>query len=354
MKSRTWMSLAVISQLAALAIPLQLAAQDNQAHTHQHHHYQFFDLGTFGGPNGGVNIEPWEPALNSSGTVVGFADTSIPTSAPGCYNPVANPDCYISHAFVWRDGVLKDLETLPGGEEFSFAGAINQAGQIAGVSETGQTDPATGNPEFHAVLWHHDKIQDLGTFGGVSSVAADLNDRGQVVGPALNDVPDPYSMLGLGSVTTLTQTRGFLWDHGTMKDLGTLGGSDTWPVYVNNRGQVAGTSYTSDSIDPNTGLPPIGVFLWEHGKMVDIGNLGGDNGLLGFYGIVFGLNNRGQVTGYMVMPGDQTVHAFLWDGKKLDDLGTLGGSASWAQRINDNGEVVGNSLTVGDRGSIRL
>src|SRR5215469_14239308 len=168
----------------------------------------------------------------------------------------------------------------------------------------------------------------------------------------LNGVPDPNSLLGLGSTTTMTQTRGFLWEHGTMKDLGTLGGSDTWPVYVNNRGQVAGFSYTSDSIDPNTGFPPVGVFLWENGKMTNIGDFGGDNGLLGFNGfssIVYGLNNRGQVTGYMMMPGNQATHAFLWDGEKLNDLGTLGGIASFAQMINDRGEVVGNSfITPGD------
>ena len=222
-----------------------------------------------------------------------------------------------------------------------------------GVSENGQLDPVTRNPEFHAVLWDRDNILDLGTLGGVSSLAGDINDRGQVVGPSLNAIPDPNSMLGLGSSTTLTQTRGFLWERGRMQDLGTLGGTDTWPVYVNDRGQVAGTSYTSNSIDPNTGFPPLGVFLWENGTMKNLGDLGGDNGLLAippfaFASIVSGLNNRGQVTGTMAMPGNQTEHAFLWTGEKLEDLGTLGGSGSAAFRINEKGEVVGTSLTAGD------
>ena len=232
------------------------------------------------------------------------------------------------------DNRLKDLGTLSGAN-FSFATAINQRGQIAGLSETEKMDPFSGNPEFHAVLWENDKILDLGTLGGVSSFAATLNNRGQVTGVALNAVPDPFSMLGTTDGTTLTQTRGFLWQDGKMHDLGMLGGPDSWAVFVNDRGQVAGTSYTSYVIDPNTGTPPVGVFLSENGKMKDLGNLGGDNDLVPFYTIINALNNRGQVVGMMVAPGDQFVHAFLWNGEKLLDLGTLGGNGSIARGVND-------------------
>jgi probable HAF family extracellular repeat protein len=331
-----------------LAIPGQLAAQDQRQHQHKFHHYQFIDLGTFGGPTSGINTEPTQSVINNAGRVVGVADTSIPTPEPGCYNPVGNPDCFIAHAFEWTGDAMKDLGTLPGGN-FSFAAAINRHGQIAGVSENDQIDPATGNPEFHAVVWDHNRILDLGTLGGVSSFASTVNDRGQVVGPALNEVPDPYSILGLGSVTTLTQTRGFLWERGKMTDLGTLGGPDSWPVFLNNLGQVAGTSYTSDVVDPNTGIPPVGVFLWENGKMKNLGDFGGDNGLLSPYGIVDGLNNRGQVVGNMMLPGNQYVHAFMWNGRKLSDLGTLGGNYSAATAINDKGEVVGLGWFPGDQ-----
>jgi probable HAF family extracellular repeat protein len=348
MKSRYLMCLTAVAFCVAIAIPASLAAQDKQNHHHEYHHYQLFDLGTFGGPNSGVDIEPFQNVINSNGTVVGGADTSIPTPEPGCYNPIGNPDCFISHAFVWEGNSLKDLGTLPGGN-FSSATAINERGQIAGISENDQIDPFSGNPEFHAVLWEDDQIMDLGTLGGVSSLAATLNNRGQITGVALNNVPDPFSMLGTTDGTTLTQTRGFLWQHGQMRDLGTMGGPDTWAVFVNDRGQVAGTSYTSYVIDPNTGTPPIGVFLWENGKMTNLGNLGGDNGLLGFYNIVNGLNNGGQVVGAMVVAGNQTTHAFIWEGQKLVDLGTLGGTYSYARGINDAGEVTGLATLQGDQ-----
>jgi probable HAF family extracellular repeat protein len=337
------------SLCTALAFPAVSSAQNAQAPAKpQHHHYKLIDLGTFGGPNTGVNIEPSQNVINNAGTVAGYSDTSMLTPEPACYSPNLNPDCLIIHAFAWRGGNIKDLGTLPGGN-FSFASAINQFGQIAGVSENSQIDPASGNPEFHAVLWQNDKIHDLGTMGGASSYAATLNDLGQVTGVALNDVPDPFSLLGLGSVTTLTQTRGFLWQNGKMQDLGTLGGPDTWAVFVNDRGQVAGTSYTSNVADPSTGTPPVGVFLWENGKMKDLGNLGGNNGLLGAYSIVNALSNHGRVTGLMVAPGDQSVRAFLWNGERLSDLGTLGGSSSDGEGVNDAGEVAGVANLPGDQ-----
>jgi probable HAF family extracellular repeat protein len=340
----------ILSLCAGLAFPIGLAAEEQEEKKEQkakHHHYKLVVLGTFGGPQSGVNGEPSYNVINSTGTVVGVADTSLLTPEPGCYNPIGNPDCFIAHAFVWRGESLKDLGTLPGGN-YSFAAAINQRGEIAGTSENDQIDPTSGNPEFRAVLWQNDKIMDLGTLGGTASFAAMVNDHGQVIGEALNGVPDPLSILGLGSGLTLTQTHAFLWQHGRMHDLGTLGGPDSWAMYVNDNGQVAGTSYTSDVVDPNTGTPQINAFLWENGRMKDLGNLGGTNGFIGAYSLVNALNNRGQIVGNMALSGEVPIHPFLWDGEKLYDLGSFGGSFSTASGINDAGEVVGYSYFSGD------
>jgi probable HAF family extracellular repeat protein len=260
-------------------------------------------------------------------------------------------DCFISLAFAWNDGHLMNLGTLPGGS-FSFAYGINNRGQIVGVSENGQFDKATGNPQFFAVLWENGKITNLGTLGGMSSFAGSINDRGQIMGVSLNDVYDPFSIVGLGSTTTLTQTRSFLWEHGKMRDLGTLGGPDSFGLFLNQNGDVAGVSYTSNIADPNTGLPPMDPFLWRHGKIEDLGSFGGTNAPLGPT-FVAGLNNRGEVVGVMTLPGDQIGHAFLWDGKKLSDLNAsgsgLGGNFSFAAGLNDAGEVVGAATLQDDQ-----
>ena len=52
-----------------------------------------------------------------------------------------------------------------------------------------------------------------------------------------------------------------------MTDLGTLGGRSSRPRAVNDRGQVVGESITASG--------EIRPFLWQDGKVADLGALGG-------------------------------------------------------------------------------
>jgi probable HAF family extracellular repeat protein len=339
MKSRIGTFQALICILAALTIPVRAAGQEGKKKGH--HHYILKDLGTLGGPKS-TGTE-FQQILNDRGAFVGGADTLSPNPYPNCFNPFNFPvECNVQHAFEWRDGELIDLGTLLGGSgSSSFAYFITGNGLTVGGSENGVIDPLAGTPEFHAVLWQHGRIMDLGTLGGTSSDAFQANNQGQVIGFAQNAIIDRFSLAGLG-----TQTRGFVWQNGIMQDLGTLGGPDTFAQVVNEMGEVAGVSYTSDIPDPNTGVPPLDPFLWEHGQMKDLGNFGGTNGFLGPF--IFGLNNRGEVVGTMALPGDQFNHAFVWNGEKLSDLGTFGGNFSFASGINDAGVVIGAAWFPGD------
>src|SRR3974390_3024683 len=105
-------SIAVITLLAALAMPLGLAAQDDAspAKKPQHHHYKLVDLGTFGGPASYFS-NGFDGILNNRGTAAGWADTSTPDPYPPfCFNP----DCFESHTFQSQNGVMTDLGVLPG------------------------------------------------------------------------------------------------------------------------------------------------------------------------------------------------------------------------------------------------
>ena len=344
----------VVGMLVTLMIPTQSAAQDNQDQHHKYRHYKLIDLGTLGGPASFTCASCFDGQffasgiVNQRGTTVGWADTSAPDPFPAyCFY-----DCFVEHASQWRNGTVTDLGALTS-DTSSAANWISPNGFITGLSENGETDPlSAGLPEVHAVLWQPGQaITDLGTLpeGGYESYAAAVNSRGQVVGAALNTIPDTNSMqpgtnwLWGGIVTYAYQTRAFLWDtQNGMQDLGTLpGGTDAQAAFINELGQVVGYSYTSSAPSASCAgrygfALTTGSFIWnrENG-MQDLGSLGGTCTL------AFGLNNEGQVTGVSSLSGDQNFHAFLWSGGVIEDLGTLGGDTSNPGFISDSGDIVG-------------
>lgn len=238
----------------------------------------------------------------------------------------------MQHTFIWREGTTTELGALgpQPNTNSSWPAAINAEGDLAGLSDTGTIDPLVGYAEAHAVLWKDAQTIDLGTLGGNESVAFSLNNPDQVVGAAANSIPDPVSMFGFG-----TQTRAFLWEHGRMRDLGTLGGPDAVAFLVNNAGQVAGNAYTNSTVNTGTGSPTTHPFLWHKGKMQDLGTLGGTTAAAN------ALNDRGEVVGQSNLTADATFHPFLWDGRSLSDLGTFGGDLGSANWIDDTGQVIG-------------
>jgi probable HAF family extracellular repeat protein len=323
----------LVTTLFALAISAPVLAQEhdqssagetNRGVAHKKHdHYKLIDMGTFGGPASNAI-----PFLNNKGEMVGGSATSVP--APPTMNPFGSGGDeglvpFIFHTFVWKDGKVIDLRALPPADQnFSNPqGPPNEKGETVGESENGIIDPILGFTQIRAVVWKDREILDLGTMGGNESAAIALNNRGQVVGFALNTTPDPFSMFDLlifGS-TAGTETRAFLWDETRgMQDLGTLGGPDAQAAFINDRGQVAGFSYTNSTPNATTGIPTLDPFLWEDGKMVDLGSLGGT------VGSPSALNNRGQVVGQSNLAGDLLSHPFLSkNSAPIQDLGTLWG-----------------------------
>lgn len=308
--------------------------------------YRLVDAGTLGGPNtyqpfGFVDGFFTERALSARGAFAGFSDT--PNTDP--YDPSCFFDCFIDHAVEWRNGKLIDLGTIPGSPgASSVVTSIAADGLISGVSENGHIDPLSGKPAAHGVIWINGKIVDLGTLrGGTASWANNVNDFGQAVGYANNAVTDENSLKGL-----VTETRAFLWQGGVMRDLGTLGGSDAVALFINDRGQVVGQSYTRDSLPPDSlhcGEEPLTVhaFMWQHGSMQDLGTLGGS------CSYVYGLNIRGEAVGQSTTKNDAEDHPYLWQHGEMTDLGTLGGTYGLATWLNDRAEVVGASTHAGDQ-----
>jgi probable HAF family extracellular repeat protein len=120
-------------------------------------------LGTLGGR------ETAAMAINDLGQVVGYGTTESGDE----------------HAFIWQDGVMTDLGTLGGRE--SSALAINDRGQVVGSSWINDRDQVFEDytlkwGDSHAFIWQDGVMRDLGTLGGLDSHAYAINDLGQVVG----------------------------------------------------------------------------------------------------------------------------------------------------------------------------
>jgi probable HAF family extracellular repeat protein len=153
------------------------------------------DLGTLPDFGGGRAIR-----ISEDGLVVGFAvdpllDAATPTEEPP-------PD---RRAWLYREGELIDLGALGG--EFSVALGVNAAEQVVGGAEiavepgsSAATPAATGEgvpPPSHAFVWEDGVMTDLNDL--VSSgpdlnleTAVANNDAGQIVGVAV--VGDQYNL----------------------------------------------------------------------------------------------------------------------------------------------------------------
>jgi probable HAF family extracellular repeat protein len=333
-----WIS--VFTLFAAIAFPGMLIAQQvNPPASQSVHHstYNLIDTGTSGGPVT-LFFSPGFRVLNNGGAATGQSDTAaLDIFAPNV-SPFLNVDPFAPHGFTFRNGVRTDLGGLaPGlGAGPSW---INDRGDVVGLAESGQIDPQVGIPAVVAVLWKDGEIFNLGALpGGFSSSAQAINNRGQIAGASLNGVSDPFSIIGVG-----IELRAFLWEKGVMRDLGTLGGPDANAFLINDRGQIAGDSFINATPNPATGGLDQHVFLWEKGTMRDLGTLGGT-----FSGAA-ALNEAGQVAGGSTIAGDVANHPFLWDGGVMQDLGTLGGRNGAAFAMNQSGDVVGRADVPGSK-----
>jgi probable HAF family extracellular repeat protein len=236
-------------------------------------------------------------------------------------------------------GVLRNLGTLPG-YQTSFAYGVNSSGQVAGYAQGATTVTPTRAFRYEGTPGAGGVMLDLGTLGGVSSQGLAINNLGQMTGNAETD-PDGANPGNYAFIYTGTPGAG-----GTMKSLGSLAGTDSIGLAINNAGQVAGISSAPDgNAHPfrYDGVPGAG------GTMHDLGLL---NGYANGFG--YGINASGSVVGEMDDADFNFTRAFLYKGTPgvdgaLIELALLpGGSYASAASINDAGYVLGISERNGD------
>ena len=292
--------------------------------------YNVFDLGVVGNPPAGPYI------IRNNGLISGAA---------------ATPDGSSMHAVLWYKGWKIDIGTPGLGGQNSAAFGVNEFGQTVGQVETSRPNAEdfcgfnaygfASSTACRPFLWQDGVMTKLPTLGGHNGFANSINNRGVVAGIAETDATDPTSGC------PVHQFEPVVWERGRIHSLPPYSGdSDGVAAQVNDKGQVVGASGTCGSFNPNTGLYLVEnhALLWENGVATDLGNLGGEGGLAGNHACA--LNNHGQVVGHSDLPNDASFHGFLWTRETgMKDLGTLSGDfASLALGINDGGVVVGASI----------
>lgn len=251
----------------------------------------------------------------------------------------------VSQAAVWQDGALRQLRCNGDDEPYSHGYAINDAMQVAGSCyRRGSGDfavvwDALGNPTpvqdgvviadkalginnlGHVVgtegrvayVWKGGKVKLLGTLGGSTSTAEDINDKGVIVGSS--------------ALAGDTAVHAFVYRNGQMTDL-------NWPWTmsyarsINAHGHIVGwsgeTVHTSHAI------------LDKGTTIIDLGR----------HSSAQGINNLDQVVGSKTVDGESFgfiyTHGRLYDlNKRLDATSDPGWKIRVAYDINDAGVIVG-------------
>ena len=199
--------------------------------------------------------------------------------------------------------------------------------QVAAMNAVGDVvgTMRTANGKAHAFLYTHGRVLDLGTLGGDMSLGAGINASGTVVGTSV--MPETGHEHGLRPAHALLYTGGVLQDLTIQEPREAISIRDAYDI--NDSGQIAGSDFHMHAV------------LYSKQTVIKLGSLTPDG-----YSVPRRINARGEIVG-MAKSGDGHQHAFLYSNGRMIDLGTLGGSDSHASDINASGTVVGWSKTAG-------
>lgn len=288
--------------------------------------------------------------LNDAGTVVGrTASNQAFEWTGGLRSEVSGPNTFAGRGIDVNDAgeMVGAMHTFsrPEGEAFVqtdtgivLVGPPNFGSQGNGINNNRQIAGQYGSQR--GFVWQDGIAQDIGTFGGTRSGAADIDSAGRVAGYASRANSDARAMLLIPEDTD-NDGLADLWFRDSnndqvndlMLDLGTLGGPTSVATAMNNVGVVVGNA---DAIGGRNG------FIWtEAAGMQDLGHEVFPNAI----------NDAGLAVGFY-RDGNGQSRAFRGTASGYIDLNNmLPEDSGWvleeAHGINANGWIVGSGLLNG-------
>jgi len=246
-------------------------------------------------------------ALNISGQAAGAAENTTLDSTCPAYNPSPENLQFQIYQFkpvLWTNGGIEQLPTSgieangkpfqdPDGTVFS----INDKGQAVGATGTctGYTPFLTYLNSLHATLWQNGSVRDLGNLGGnaegIGNFAYSINTSGHIVGT---------------SGTSDGSYHAFLWTPATLiQDLGTVPGDiASIGLAINDLGDTGGVSFPTDpNASPRAFIRPVG------GTMVDLNSLIPADSALYLFSAC-SINSRGEIIG-LAFDAQGNFHGYL-------------------------------------------
>lgn len=313
------------------------------------------DIGTLGGG------ETMVADINDSGSIVGWSR-------------LANGR---QHAFLYRNGQIGDLGTLAG-DDTSQAVAINNLGTVLGVSATATEDAYTNARVF---------VSGNGSMGEVAIpfagwyVPRDINDNGDMlinyqagicgicvlVARSDHRIIDLKSTIppgvGIDNAGTIIANSGnsfapitlYNIDDGTRAQINSVSGAyggvaSMIPRGWNNNREIVGTY---GAVPPLAGPPT--SFLYRGGSAYDL-----RTAIPGDIGFVGGMNDNGDLIGYIGARENRIFFLYENDGKALITLNDLpavkngGWQLDEIVRINNARQIIGYGIKDGRRRAILI
>ena len=186
---------------------------------------------------------------------------------------------------------------------------------VAAASSAMLLAPASGFAQDAAYT-----LKDLGTLGGSQSVALGINRAGQVIG---------------FSETADGRTHAFVYVKGALLDLGTFGGDESYAHRISDGGLIVGRARSSDG-DFRPFVTSAG------GQPFDLSHV--DTRLKGVFSTAVAVNSAGYVVGYRQTHKDHMAgrsRVFIYRDSRVVDLGAFGGQDGVVAAINAAGQLVG-------------